>query len=318
MWWRRPASRAGRRSHDIGLRRVPLQLDPGPLLELKDPSPVYDGERWHLFATAVTRADGFQVLHATAAELAGPWQVQEPVAVDGLTGSCIAAPGAVAEGGVLHLFLQTEYNVPGGVLEHLVSTDGGASFDHARTAMVSLPGTAEAGIYDPHPSLVGGERYLAYSAFSTVGQPDIHLARSTTGGWHGPWERLGPVLVHEQVWCHNPRGSPGYEWGLEAPQLLELPDGRVLLNGVCFLPSGRSGTRQRVFFALADEVTGPYEVLGPVLEPPHDGEAGHACAVLSGDGLALMFQERSRRSPSWRLALACSPLDRLVASGEQG
>lgn len=311
MPWLFGAARAGRAVHDVGLRRAPLRLDRGPLLELKDPCPVHDGERWHLFATAVTARDGFQVLHATAYALGGPWRVQAPVGVGGLSGSCIAAPGAVADAGVLHLFLQTDYNVVGGLVEHLVSTDGGERFSRAGTALQSLPGTPEAGIYDPHPSIVGGRRYLAYSAFSVVGSPDLHLARSTTDSWHGPWERLGPVLAHEQVWCHNQRGARAYEWGLEAAQLLELPGGRVLLNAVCFLPGGRAGTRQRVFFALAEGVTGPYEVLGPVLEPPARGEVGHACAVLDGDGLALLFQEHSLHDPAWRLGLARAPLDGL-------
>lgn len=36
---------------------------------------------------------------------------------------------------------------------------------------------------------------------------------------------------------------PDYEWGIEGAQLVELPDGRVLLNATCFLPEGRRGNR---------------------------------------------------------------------------
>ena len=33
-------------------------------------------------------------------------------------------------------------------------------------------------------------------------------------------------------------GRPGYEWGLEGPQLVELPSGDVMLVAVCFLGGG--------------------------------------------------------------------------------
>lgn len=293
---------------------VPLGLDsPSPYRELKDPCPAHDGLRWHLFGTGV-RDDGFDVFHATSRDLFGPWTIEQPVDVSTLAGSCLAAPGVVADGEVLHMFLQTTYNELGGRIEHLVSTDGGRSFGHARTALTSLPGTDEAGMYDPHPAQVAGEKYLVYSAFSVVGQPDLHLARSASGTWDGPWERLGAVLRHEDVWCHNQRGCDSYEWGLEAGQLLELPDGRVLLNAVCFLPGQPEGARQRVFVALANDVTGPYEVLGPVLTPAAGqgaGENGHACFVLDQDELVLLFQERSVDDPHWRLGLAYGGLSLL-------
>jgi len=294
-----------------GLRRVPLALDPGQFRELKDPSPVYDGTRWHLFATAISDERGFQVLHATAPALPGPWQLLAPVGLDDIPGSCVAAPGAIAEGSRLHLFVQTDFDRFGGRIEHLVSADGGASFDRGRTALNSLPRGPEAGIYDPHPAVVRGAKLLVYSAFSVIGQPDLYLARSRSGEWRGPWDRLGALLRQEDVWCQNQRGSAGYEWGLEGGQLLELPDGRLLLNAVCFLPGGVPGERQRVFFAFGREVLGSYDVAGPVLDPrrgPTKGENGHGSAVLDGDRLALFFQERSRLDPRWRLALASGPL----------
>ncbi len=217
------------------LQRVPLRLTGRRYLETKDPCPVFDGRRWHLFGTGVTKPHTFEVLHATADTLDGPWVLGPAVGIDGLTGGCVAAPGAVADGPTLHLFLQTEYCVLDGRVEHLVSHDGGSTFTHVRSALTSLPGTAESGIYDPHPAVVHGEKYLVYSAFHTIREPDVHLARSASGTWDGPWERLGPILRHEQVDFHNQRGTPGYEWGLEGAQLVELSDGRVLLNAVGFL-----------------------------------------------------------------------------------
>jgi hypothetical protein len=299
------------------LSGVPVPLSGSPYREVKDPSPTFHAGRWHLFGTGV-RTDRFDIAHLVADDLDGPWQVLDPVDVSPIHGSCVAAPGVVAEDGVIHLFVQTTYNELGGLVEHLVSTDDGATFTHATTALTSLPGTEEAGLYDPHPFLLDDERYLAYSAFSVVGQPDVHVARSTSGTWHGPWERLGAVLRHEDVWCHNQRGSAGYEWGLEAPQVVELPDGRVLLQAVCFLPSGAPGTRQRLFVAVADELAGPYDVLGPVLSPPGgdvSGENGHGWFVREGDEMVILYQERSLARPDWSLAAArCRVADLLGVS----
>ena len=297
--------------------RSPLELPVSPYVELKDPCAEHDGERWHLFGTGVL-PDRFEVFHATATDLDGPWAWEDPVDVSTLHGTCLAAPGVVFDGGRWHLFLQTTYNELGGVVEHLVSDDRGRTFDHARTALTSLPGTDEAGIYDPHPCVVRGEKVLVYSAFSVVGQPDVHVARSTSGSWDGPWERLGPVLRHEDVWCHNQRGSHAYEWGLEGAQVVELPDGRLLMDAVCFLPGGPQGCRQRVFLATADEVEGPWEVLGPALAPHGSGgENGHGCLVQVDGGLVLLHQERTTSDPSWGLASAVLDINALMASRDE-
>jgi hypothetical protein len=297
------------------LRRDALQLDAAGYLEVKDPCPVRDANGWHLYGTGITAPHTFELLHATASQLAGPWQLCPPVGV-GLDGGCVAAPGLIADGSLMHMFLQTEYNKLDGRIEHLVSADGGASFGHVDTALTSLPDVGEAGIYDPHPSLVNGAAYLVYSAFSRVGEPDLYLARSASGGWCGPWLRLGPILRHQDVDCHNQLGADDYEWGLEGGQLLELPDGRVLLNAVCFLPQAAAGHRQRVFFATAADVLGPYDVHGAVVEPERgNGENGHGTVVVDGDQLRLFFQERRDGAGQWRYSLASMPLAELPGVG---
>jgi hypothetical protein len=294
-----------------------LTLPASPYVELKDPCAEYDGDRWHLFGTGVSRSR-FEVFHATASALDGPWTWEDPVDVSALRGSCVAAPGVVYDEGRWHMFLQTTYNELDGVIEHLVSDDGGASFDHARTALESLPGTDEAGVYDPHPCVIDGVKHLFYSGFSVIGQPEVHAARSTSSSWDGPWERLGPVLRHEDVWCHNQREAAGYEWGLEAAQVIELPDGRCVLNGVCFLPGQVAGTRQRVFLAVADEPAGPWEVLGPAVEPPlRGGENGHGCLVEDDGRLVLLYQERTLADPRWRLAMTEIDLEAVAARGQE-
>jgi hypothetical protein len=208
------------------------------------------------------------------------------------------------------MFIQTEFNVLSGHIEHLVSEDAGATFQHRGTALASVPDTGEAGIYDAHPAVIDGGRYLVYSGFAVVGQPDIYLARSTSDSWDGPYERLGRILEHPHVPCHNQLGDADYEWGLEGAQLLELPDGRVLLHAVCFLPGAPPGCRQRIFVGLADDVGGPYDVRGPAIEPaggPRHGENGHGGAVISDGAVLLFFQERTPDG-RWGYALAEAPL----------
>jgi hypothetical protein len=289
---------------------------------VKDPALAFDGARWHLFGSGCRPDRGPEILHCTAPALDGPWR-EEPTpvlhGVDHIPYAC--APGVVAEGSTFHLFLQHEFNVLGGHIEHLVSDNGGADFEAAGIALESDASTGEAGVYDPDVTEIAGERYLAYAAMSVVGQPDLYLARSLTGSWDGPWDRLGCILDHARVPCHNQLGTADYEWGLEAPQLVELPDGGVLLTAVCFLPDRPQGHRQRLLLAAAEKACGPYVVLGAAVEPsgppPRSGptsrsqgrwgpggggENGHGCAVLDPDGLVdLVYQERAGDGLPWRI-----------------
>ncbi|MEJ7764763.1 MAG: hypothetical protein WKF86_04660 [Acidimicrobiales bacterium] len=286
-----------------------LLYEPQRYPDIKDPSPVFHGERWHLFGTGCGLPGGAEVLHSTADALSGPWR-EEPApilfGVDHIRPAC--APGVVAEGSRLHLFLQHEFDVLGGGIEHLVSDDGGATFVRRRTALRSSRRRKEAGIYDGEPAEIGGRRYLTYAAMSVVGQPDIYLARSRRGIWEGRWARLGCILDHARVPCHNQVGTADYEWGLEGPQLLELPGGGVLLTAVCFLPDRPPGHRQRLLLAVAEEPVGPYVVLGPAVQPlgpQQSGENGHGAAILGPDGLIhLLYQERGGNGLPWRILRA--------------
>ena len=270
---------------------------------------VFDGTRWHLFGSGCGLPTGLEVLHATAPALAGPWHEEPPVRLHGVEHvrhPC--APGVVVEGGTFHLYLQHAFNALGGAIEHLTSTDGGRSFGRLDTALHADAGRGEAGVYDPEVAEVGGVRYLSYAAMSVVGQPDLSLARSHSGSWDGPWTRLGRILGHHDVPQHNQRGSAGYEWGLEAPQLLGLPGGGVLLTGVCFLADRPRGHRQRLLLAVAEQATGPYVVLGTPVQPSGRGgagENGHATAVLDGEGLLhLIYQDRAGDGRPWRILRA--------------
>lgn len=275
--------------------------------DLKDPCPVFDGATWHVFGSSGNvRREEWNILHATAPDLYGPWTECEPITLP-IEGSGVAAPGVIYEHGVFHMFVQTEFAKPGGRCEHVISTDGFA-WTRQPPALCAVPHTGEDGIYDPHPAIIAGQRYLIYSAmppFSKVPQPDIYLARSMSDSWFGPWKRLGKILDHSDLPHHNAREHPDYEWGIEGAQLLELPHGRILLNATCFLPEGKRGTRQRVFFAIADRPEGPYRTIGPVLEPGEAGENGHSTALLSGEELTLFYQSRASATNNlWRYGIA--------------
>lgn len=305
-------------------RRGPL-LQPLTVEDTKDPCPVWDGHRWHIFGSAgSSQVERWLVLHAIADHLMGPWEELEPSVLIGVSGDHVAAPGLWFDGAYLHMYVQTDHAALGGTIEHLVSDDGGRTFTRLDTALESDDSVGEATIYDPHPAEIAGDRYLVYSAGMLVGRPDIHLAVSETGSWHGPWKRLGPILRHEDVPHHNPRDFTDYEWGLEGPQLVPLPDGRVLLNAVCFLPEGERGTRQRVFFALADSPVGPFDTLGPILTPADDdswasGENGHATAFVEGQRLLLFYQARGTGPGArWRYGIAEFELGELTSDEHRG
>jgi len=275
---------------------------------LKDPCVVRLGDEWHLFATGCKDGFTYDVVHATAPYPGGPWTYGTPSRILGAEGPSACAPGVVADGDRLHLYLQESYNALGGRVMHLVSEDGGETFECQDPALVSHPGTSEAGVYDAHPGEVGGRKYLVYSGMDTVGEPELHLA--TSSSWHGPWERRGVILGHDDVPCHNMRGCEHYEWGLEGGQVAELPDGRVLLLGVCFLPTGAHGARQRAFLAVADRPEGPYALLGPALEPAtygRTGENGHGCVVVHDGLVHLYFQHRDGDGLPWTIQAASMP-----------
>jgi hypothetical protein len=301
---------------------APLPRDIFPLLEprsvrdTKDPCPVFDGERWHLFGSAGSViGEEWLIFHATAPTLHGPWREERPIRLP-IDGSGVAAPGVVFEGGTFFMFVQTEFMKPHGVVEFLTSGDG-FHWTHVDTALRCRPGTEEDGIYDPHPAIIGGERFLVYSAMPRgfPPKPDIFLAKSKTASWHGPWQRLGKILDHADIeHHHNPRNHPDYEWGIEGAQLLELPDGRVLLNATCFLPHGSRGERQRVFLAVADDPVGPYRSIGPVIDPPESGENGHSTVLLHGSDIVICYQSRLKStSHSWRYGLTVRELSALHA-----
>ncbi len=293
--------------------------------DVKDPCICYDGTTWHIYGSGGdVRPEVWQILHATAPSIEGPWTEQDPVVLHGVEGPHVAAPSVVfdPEDHLYHMAVQKDFMDIGGGIEYLVSGNGSV-FTKMRTLVEPRSSGTEAGLYDPHFAEIGKHKYLVYSGIPEQQpgdprpfkpQPDVYLARSTTDRWSGFWRRVKVILTHEDIaWHHNRRENPNYEWGIEGPQILALPNGKVLLNATCFIEEGRFGTRQRVFFAVADSVEGPYQSIGPVLGGREDewesGENGHASAIVCEDKVYLFYQARSQTntdvmSNNWMYGIA--------------
>lgn len=202
----------------------------GPLFDstifsdAKDPCPVFDGIRWHIFGSGgSSSSEIWKILHATSPDLTGPWTIEEPSVLHGLSGPHVAAPGVIMDQNInrMHMFVQSDFLDVGGNVYHLVSDDLGKNFFYTDTPICSVPNSGEAGVYDPHPAIIHGQKYVSYSGTPVVehyqthnvARPDIYLARSSSNSWDGPWEKLGIILKHEDVHHHNQHNHPDYEWG---------------------------------------------------------------------------------------------------------
>lgn len=313
------------RLHNLSHPRIgPLIVSP-KYNDMKDPCPVFDGKLWHIYGSGgSSEIERWHILHATAPSPLGPWEVQKAAQLEGITGGGVAAPSVEYDNSEkkFHMFVQTHYAEIGSTIEHLISTDG-LHFKYHSTILTSIPNTDEAGIYDPHASVINNEKYISYSGFPCVGQPDIYLAKSTSDTWYGPWQRLGKICSHHEISHHNQLGQPDYEWGLEGSQLMELPNKTILMNAVCFLPEGKRGTRQRVFFSVARKTEGPYLTLGPVLNPLNNewesGENGHAAGIIVSNKLLLFYQARAIEylKDKWRYGLVSYDTDVLQEIAEE-
>lgn len=324
------------------VRKIGPLFDSGRYKDLKDPCITFDGTTWHIYGSGGdTYREEWEIVHTTAPSIDGPWTECGRAKLRGVDGPHVAAPSVVydPEDKLFHMAVQKDFMDVGGDIAYLVSADGHV-FSKMRT-ILAPNNIGQAGLYDPQLCPIKGKKYLAYASMPDAVrlaerehpliQPDIYLARSVTDRWSGVWKRGKCILRHEDIaWHHNQRENPDYEWGIEGPELVELPNGQVLLNATCFIEEGRRGTRQRVFFAVADDVNGPYTSIGPVLPTTvpglpewENGENGHASTFVQGDELYLFYQARSQavESPKeandWRYGIAVFKIDDILAAVER-
>jgi len=293
-----------------------------PYKHLKDACPVFDGSLWHLFGTADTRASGdkgkkgcVEVMHATSFSLKGPWQVHSGVKLYGLIGLHPCAPGVVYSSidNTFYMFIHTSFILNGGTIECLKSTDKGNSFYYVNTVIRSLPLSNEERIYDPHPAEIFGQKYIIYTSSIKDNDFSFKIVKSINNSWDSKWEKMNQILQESDIFFQNQKNSIGREWGIEGAQLIELPNKKILLNAVCFLTEGKEtppGKKQRFFLGIADKVSGPYKILGPVLSPTingwESGENGHATIVIEKEEINFFYHARNFNivHPVWRYGIA--------------
>jgi hypothetical protein len=275
------------------------------------------------------------MFHLVADAETGPFiELNPPVLTGKFPKGIYEAPTFVAEGDTLHLFAQTTYYRFGGTIEHFVSQDG-HYFTWANTALRSLPGGQQSGVYDVDavllPSVGKSAAALVYSGFGREGgrddrpDPQLFVALSREG-WNGTFANgKRPILTDADVPWHNSHDSsnPYYEWGLEGAQLVPMPNGDLLLLSVAFekRPSRHYMPAQRLLFAWYDRRLKLQAVSNPIL-PYVRGwdEYGHGSMMIDAydpTRLRMLFQARPanedgafRDTNSWRLFEAVFDISR--------
>lgn len=295
------------------VKSFPINLDlPANYPDLKDPSPLFDGKVWHIYATGPGGAQSYGVSHLVSESIDGPWRFGQPVQLVNLYippmdhSSEVCAPGVCYDStsGSYEMFIHTHFDVTGGVINHLVSQDG-VVFVQQDVAIVSKPDSFHAGVYDPQPAVVNGKKYLTYTAFKRPAHGNVLLAESVNGQWCTEWEHHGLILSHKKMTKYqNQHTDIDYEWGLEGAQLLELHKGALLMIGSCFLPHKEQGRRQRLFFAVGHKIKGRYHILGTLNEIYQEDEeiteTGHGGGIVVGNYLYVFYQARGVNTP-WRI-----------------
>jgi hypothetical protein len=309
--------------------RLPEHRDRFP--EIKDPSIVRLGDsRFMMFASVGrTRGQSWGVGRFIAGHPAGPWQELAPVRFHDLAGPQLCAPAVTYEE---HdgkpswtMYIQTACFEENGVIA-LAMSDDGLNFHGRPEPLVTRNSVAES-----HPSLVGvydagvseiryqGRKLtcLLFSGCNRVGDADIYMSVRDSSDRDGRWAPARRVLRQDEVPFHNRPCYEHYEWGLEGANLVQLDESLYLMIGVCFLEKSRehAGTRQRVFFAASRNPFGGFLPIGTPLQPQRynegEGENGHPDAVVDGEKLCLVYQERAGEGQPWHLRDAAFDLKSL-------
>ncbi len=277
--------------------------------------------------------------------LKGPWRELESPRLEGLSGPQLCAPAVAYEfqdgKPSYRLYIQTACFQPGGVIMEARSADGvtftGAPEPLVTKDSVRRPKRPIIGVYDPSYSQVrvDGRMHdcLTFTGITRMeplwphqAMGDIYLMLRERGVPGARWSEPRLALEMRDISFHNqPRqareGKCVYEWCPEGTQVIGLGSKRYLMIGVCFLAKGEGcdGERQRVFFAAAYDINGPFVAFARPFDPVDErGENGHPDTVVDWDNqvLEVILQERGRRLPDgsgapWGLRHGRIELDRL-------
>jgi hypothetical protein len=321
------------------VERLPDCRDTHP--EIKDPNIVRlpDGGLVMFASIGQTRGQRWVVGRFAADHPCGPWREVPPVRFHGLAGPQLCAPAVTydeREGEPpWTMYIQTACLEADGVIGLATSADG-LDF-HGRPEPVVTRRSLErgqpslVGVYDAGVSRVRHRgrplTCMLFTGCNRVGDGDLYLAVRDDARREAGWTPARRVLGQHEVHFHNRPGCEHYEWGLEGAELVQLGEDAYLMVGVCFLEKGRgeAGNRQRVFFAASRSPFGPFVPLGTPVPPARHGEGrgenGHPAAVVEGDSLHLVYQERAGEGWPWHLRHATFPLAglrTLVAEASRG
>jgi hypothetical protein len=305
--------------------------------EIKDPSVVRlpDGTFAMFASIGRSQSQDWIVGRFAADHPCGPWQELEPVRFHGLSGPQLCAPAVTYEerdGRPLWtMYVQTACFEEDGVIA-LATSENGVDF-HPQDPLLVTRHTLDrdqprvVGVYDAGVARVEhlGRRLtcMFFTGCNRVGNGDIYLSVRDEARPGDGWTPGRLVLRQDEIPFHNRPSYEHYEWGLEGAGLVQLGRDLYLMVGVCFLERGQEhrGTRQRVFFAASNSPFGPYAPIGVPFEPwPYEegaGEHGHPDAVVDGETMFLLYQERSGEGRPWHLRHAAFGLGELRAQANE-
>lgn len=287
------------------------------LNEIKDPCivPMPDGTFEIYTTNGCSTDEKWEIGHYKAESLTGPWIEIPHAKVEGLEGWDICAPAVylrpAANGGIeYHMAIQNLCFHEDGIIAHAVSSDG-QHFTVRDDWQIDRHMLRDAGydviaVYDPGHSDFEwkGRNYecLTFTGIRRVGCGDLYMTMRESDVPGAPWMPVRRVLRQEDVPFHNHPDKENFEWGLEAANILKIRPNTFMMIGAAFLEGDDTtlGKRQRFFAAFSPSPWGPFEGAQPLFTPTRhaigQGENGHGDAILLGDSVRFVFQERAGMS----------------------
>jgi len=317
----------------------PLQISRIPELAAKHPAikdpcvvKMSDGNYLMFASVGSSVTEEWIVGRFAASDPFGQWQELEPADLIGVSGPEVCAPAVnfnQMNSKPWNMYIQTKCFGPEGYIAIAESYDGKtfhvnqtASVD---TSIIPMPLSPIVGIYDAGISEITWEgieyETLVFSGYRQVGSGDVYVTmRPKTFQNIASWLPAKMILKQEAVPFHNHPSRPDFEWGLEGAKIIKLTENLFLLTGVCFLPTGLRGSRQRVFWGLSTRPDGEYI---PWTLPLHQsfsnfpGEYGHPDIWVENQHLMMTYQMHQSWSSPWQLGIASFSLYDVVDTAKQ-